>query len=87
MLEFRPQSIGLDENAELRWRVVASDGFEAVASPWWSTYRNDVEEPPGPPGPIAPRHRTVLERPPIFRWEAAQDPDPGTVLEYAVECL
>ena len=85
MLEFRPRAIGLEENAELRWRVVVSDGFEAVPSPWWKAYRNDVEEPPGPPGPIAPRTPMVFERSPIFRWEAAQDPDPGTVLEYAVE--
>jgi len=74
--------IDLQDNGSYYWRVRVYDGYETGE---WSAarhfYLNPVEQAPAVFGLLEPEGR-IADVSPLFRWEEARDPDPGSSVSY-----
>jgi sugar lactone lactonase YvrE len=76
----------LAENTSFTWRLIATDGHETSAGPWSALALDATPEPPHGATPRLPANKAAVYAADIeFHWNPARDPDPGSVLTYALE--
>jgi hypothetical protein len=85
-IEWGLGSFNVFENEQLVWRVLISDGMDTTVGPWWTTYRDELADPPNLPELTAPGDGTWQHDDQILlQWTQVLDPDPQQQADLQLE--